>query len=90
MRRDMSLHHISQRGGVHHGDGEGVLVRTVAASANAVVGLLAGHPKLVKTVHRHAPQDFGIPAVGLHELFFGAYRSSHQTRLATFAGYSFR
>lgn len=29
-------------------------------------------------VRRHAPEDFGIPAVAAHELFYGAYRSTRQ------------
>ncbi|HEX5325812.1 MAG TPA: type II toxin-antitoxin system VapC family toxin [Acetobacteraceae bacterium] len=43
--------------------------------ANAVIGLLAGKVGLVKRVHRHAPQDFGLSAIAAHELFFGACRS---------------
>lgn len=43
--------------------------------ANAVIGLLRGNAGLLAGVRRHAPQDFGIPAVAAHELFFGAYRS---------------
>ena len=47
---------------------------------NVVVGLLAGNPRLVKAVHRHAPQDFGVSAVGVCEMFFDAYKSQHQAR----------
>ena len=50
---------------------------------NAVIGLLKGHPKLVTAVHRHAPQDFGVPAISLHELVFGIYRGQHQARNLT-------
>lgn len=42
---------------------------------NAVIGLLAGAPSLTARVKRHAPQDFGVPAVGLYELLYGAYKS---------------
>ena len=47
---------------------------------NAVVGLLAGRPKLVKAVQRHAPHDFGVSAIGVYEMFFGAYKSQQQAR----------
>ena len=47
---------------------------------NVVVGLLAENPKLVETVHRHAPQDFGVSVVGVHEMFLGAYKSQRQAR----------
>lgn len=43
--------------------------------ANAVIGLLRGNTGLLARVRRFAPQDFGIPAVAAHELFYGAYRS---------------
>ena len=57
---------------------------------NAVIALLTGRQKLVTAVHRHAPQDFGIPAVGMHELVFGIYRGRHQARnLAALASLQF-
>lgn len=31
-------------------------------------------------MRRHAPQDFGIPTVAAHELFYGANRSARQTQ----------
>ena len=43
--------------------------------ANAVIGLLKGHPKLTGRVQKFLPQEFGIPAVVVHELFYGAYKS---------------
>ena len=42
---------------------------------NAVIGLLAGNRGLRDNVRRHAPQDFALPAIVAHELFFGACRS---------------
>ena len=47
---------------------------------NAVTGLLKSHPGLSKRVRQHVPEDFGIPAVAAHELFFGAYRSQRPTQ----------
>jgi tRNA(fMet)-specific endonuclease VapC len=48
--------------------------------ANAVIGLLGGNTGLLAGVRRHAPEDFGIPAVAAHELFFGAYKSRRQVQ----------
>ncbi len=45
---------------------------------SAVIGLLAGNAGMLAGVRRHTPQDFGIPAVAAHELFYGAYRSARQ------------
>lgn len=42
---------------------------------NAVIGLLAGKAPLQKRVRRHAPEDFGVSAVTMHELYFGAFKS---------------
>lgn len=46
--------------------------------ANAVIGVLAGNAGLLAGVRRQAPRDIGIPAVAMHELFFGAYKSQRQ------------
>ena len=43
--------------------------------ANAVIGLLKGHPGLTARLRQFLPQDFGVPAVAAHELFYGAYKS---------------
>lgn len=43
--------------------------------SNAVIALLKGHPGLTERVRRHVPQDFAVPAIVAHELFYGAYRS---------------
>ena len=45
---------------------------------NAVIGLLGGNAGVLAGVRRHTPQDFGIPAIAAHELFYGAYRSARQ------------
>ena len=47
---------------------------------NAVIGLLSGNAGVLAGIRRHAPKDFGIPAVAAHELFYGAYRSARQVR----------
>ena len=47
---------------------------------NAVIGLLSGNAGVLAGVRRHAPQDFGIPAIAAHELFYGAYRSARQAQ----------
>ena len=48
--------------------------------ANAVIGLLGGNAGVLAGVRRHSPQDFGIPAVVAHELYYGAYRSAKQAQ----------
>jgi len=47
---------------------------------NAVIGLLGGNAGVLAGVRRHLPQDFGIPAVAAHELFYGAYRSARRSQ----------
>ena len=47
---------------------------------NAVIGLLGGNAGMLAGVRRHAPGDFGIPAVAAHKLFYGAYRSARQAQ----------
>jgi tRNA(fMet)-specific endonuclease VapC len=42
---------------------------------NAVIGLLKGNSGLRDNIRRHPPQDFALPAIVAHELYFGAYRS---------------
>ena len=46
--------------------------------ANAAIGLLAGHTKLLARVHQHTPQDFALSTIAAHELFYGAYKSRRQ------------
>src|SRR5579859_1873101 len=42
---------------------------------NAVIALLKAHPGFLERLHNYLPQDFGLPAIVAHELFFGAYKS---------------
>lgn len=42
---------------------------------NAVISLLKAQPMLSGRIRKHAPADFGLPAVVAHELFYGAYKS---------------
>jgi len=42
--------------------------------SNAVIALMKGHPGFVNELRRHKPQDFAIPAIVAHELFYGAYK----------------
>jgi tRNA(fMet)-specific endonuclease VapC len=42
--------------------------------SNAVIALMKGHPGFVSELRRHKPQDFAIPAIVAHELFYGAYK----------------
>lgn len=47
--------------------------------ANAVIGLLKAHPTLSRRVRQHRPQDFGLPTMAAHELFYGAFKSQRTT-----------
>jgi tRNA(fMet)-specific endonuclease VapC len=42
--------------------------------SNAIIAILKGHPAMLKRLRRHRPDDFGIPAIVAHELYFGAYK----------------
>jgi tRNA(fMet)-specific endonuclease VapC len=42
---------------------------------NAVIALLQGDAALVSNLRRYEPDDFGIPSIIAHELFYGAYKS---------------
>ncbi len=58
--------------------------------ANAIIGLLKGHAGLLTRVRQHTPEDFGIGAVAVHELFFGAYKSRRRSEnLARVEGLQF-
>ncbi len=48
--------------------------------ANAVIGLLKNHPVLTARLRQFLPQDFGVPAVAIHELFYGAYKSQQMAQ----------
>jgi tRNA(fMet)-specific endonuclease VapC len=43
--------------------------------ANAVIAILKGHPGFLARLKQRQPQDFAIPSIVAHELFYGAYRS---------------
>lgn len=45
--------------------------------ANAVIALLKGHERFLTRLQRRKPQDFGIPSIVMHELFYGAFKSQH-------------
>ncbi|MFS8111293.1 type II toxin-antitoxin system VapC family toxin [Rhizobium jaguaris] len=42
--------------------------------SNAVIALMKGHPGFVGELRKHKPQDFTIPTIVAHELFYGAYK----------------
>lgn len=42
---------------------------------NAVIAMLKGDAYFHSRLRQHHPQDFGIPVIVAHELFFGAYKS---------------
>ena len=44
---------------------------------NAVIALLKGHGGFRDRLVRHGPEDFGLPAIVMHELYYGAYKSQH-------------
>ena len=48
---------------------------TYLLDTNAVIALMKGNERLIAGLRRHRPQDFAIPAIVAHELFYGAYKS---------------
>ena len=57
---------------------------------NAVIALLKGHPGFRDRILAHAPHDFGIPSIVMHELFYGAYKSANvEGNLARLEGLRF-
>lgn len=42
--------------------------------SNAIIAMLRGHPGFLTRLRQHQPQDFGVPAIVAHELFYGAYK----------------
>lgn len=57
---------------------------------NAVIALLRGHAGFLNRLRQHQPQDFGIPAIVAHELFYGALKSQRATEnLARVEGLKF-
>ena len=58
--------------------------------SNALIALLKGHEGFLKRLRQYQPQDFGIPAVVVHELYYGAYKGQRTTEnLARVAGLQF-
>ncbi|MBX4955181.1 type II toxin-antitoxin system VapC family toxin [Rhizobium lentis] len=43
--------------------------------ANAVIALMKGNERLLAELRKHRPQDFAVPAIVAHKLFYGAYKS---------------
>ena len=58
--------------------------------ANALIALLKGHEGFLKRLRQYLPQDFGIPAIVVHELYFGAYKGQRTAEnLARVGGLQF-
>ena len=58
--------------------------------SNALIALLKGHEGFLKRLREYQPQDFGIPAVVVHELYYGAYKGLRTAEnLARVAGLQF-
>lgn len=43
--------------------------------ANAIIALMKGNDAFLTRLRNHSPQDFAVPAIVAHELFYGAYKS---------------
>ena len=46
--------------------------------SNAVIALLKGHAGFLTRLREYRPQDFGLPAIVMHELFYGAYKGQRR------------
>ncbi len=57
---------------------------TYLFDTNAVIRILNGDAMLIKRVRVHRRGDFGLSAIVLHELFFGAFKSRHTARTLGF------
>ncbi|CAN7420842.1 type II toxin-antitoxin system VapC family toxin [Caballeronia sp. LjRoot31] len=44
---------------------------------NAVIALMKGHSGFLTRLRQHKPQDFAMPSIVAHEIYFGAYKSRH-------------
>ena len=42
--------------------------------SNAIIAVLKGHPDVLARLRQYQPQDFAMPAIVAHELFYGAYK----------------
>jgi tRNA(fMet)-specific endonuclease VapC len=47
---------------------------------NAVIKLLSGDASVVRQVRAHRSHDIGLPAVVMHELYFGAFNGRQTNR----------
>lgn len=45
---------------------------------NAVIAILKSHPGVLGRLRRNAPEDFGLSAIVVHELRYGASKSARQ------------
>ncbi len=58
--------------------------------SNAVIALLKASQTMLERFRRYQPQDFGLPSIVAHELYFGAYRSERrEENLARVSGLRF-
>ena len=58
--------------------------------SNALIALLKGQERFLKRLRQYQPQDFGIPAIVAHELYYGAYKGQRTPEnLARVAGLQF-
>jgi tRNA(fMet)-specific endonuclease VapC len=48
---------------------------TFLLDTNAVIALLKGDPGFMARLKEHRPEDFGLSAIVIHELFYGAFKS---------------
>ena len=52
--------------------------------ANVVIALLNdNHSRAARRARRHKPSDIGVPAIVVHELFYGAFKSQRPDRNVT-------
>ncbi|MDE1146639.1 MAG: type II toxin-antitoxin system VapC family toxin [Azospirillaceae bacterium] len=45
---------------------------------NAVIAVIKGNPAFLSRMQQHRPEDFGLPSIVVHELYFGAAKSQRQ------------
>ncbi|MBC7635159.1 MAG: type II toxin-antitoxin system VapC family toxin [Acetobacteraceae bacterium] len=47
---------------------------------NAMIAVLKSSPNFLSRMRQYQPTDFGMPVTVVHELYFGAYRSTQVAR----------
>ena len=57
---------------------------TYLFDTNAVIKILNGDPRFLVRVAARRSEDFGLSAIVLHELFFGAFKGLHTARTLGF------